>query len=748
MAKTKHVSFVEKDKPKSRSKKAGLITPQEELGGSGTKLLNGFINEEYNPKLSGLAGIAVYDEMRKSDGTVKAAVQAVTLPILSAKWYVKAASEDDADKEIAEFVSKCFFELQSVSWDYVLRHALMSLPLGVMVFEKVYDAANVDGTERIILRKLAPRLPSSIQKWSIGVDIPGITQRLADGRVVEIPMEKCVVIVNEMEGENWWGTSILRAPYKHWFMKNTFYKIDAIAFERQGLGVPFGKMPPGASQSDADELAKVLKTMRSNNQAYVVVQDGYEIGFLDMQARTTRDPSTSIAHHNREIMKSVLAQFLELGADSQTGSKAVSTDHSELFMQSMQSVATNIEASLNSFVVKELVDLNFPNVQKYPVLKCPSIKSEDVAAITAAYSSLVTAGAVIPSDQDEQYFRSMLGLPERDVDEEPRSQKEDDPKKEEDMSMSESKKKDIHTHEHPHIALSEGFKGFRKLTFAEQKVDFESLQKQLDKLEEQYSGTTKELLHEARSEFIKKMNKAVSDGDIKAVKDLTLKVKQDLSRITKGAFTSAYTEGKNSAARELKVKSPATTRQILQNIDLAADAIAESQIAEIVTDAKNALAQALQKGASAAVAVAAADTAAQSAIDDLIDDTSNIVMAGYVNHGRNDLFEINAPDIYGLQRSEILDHATCPFCLSVDARVIEKDDDFGKNTIFHSGCRGIWVAIKMDEEEKPSIDGIPKTIRDRFGSEVNDLIQPKNPQTKKDSLARKEVERRLKRKAQ
>jgi hypothetical protein len=100
-----------------------------------------------------------------------------------------------------------------------------------------------------------------------------------------------------------------------------------------------------------------------------------------------------------------------------------------------------------------------------------------------------------------------------------------------------------------------------------------------------------------------------------------------------------------------------------------------------------------------------------------------------------------------LQRSELLDARTCNYCLSLDGRTIERDDAFGRNTIFHSSCRGIWVSILMDEEEKPSIGGIPQSLRDRFGDAVNDLIQPRTPQNTKSSLARKEVEKRLKRQA-
>jgi len=48
----------------------------------------------------------------------------------------------------------------------------------------------------------------------------------------------------------------------------------------------------------------------------------------------------------------------------------------------------------------------------------------------------------------------------------------------------------------------------------------------------------------------------------------------------------------------------------------------------------------------------------------------------------------------------------------------------------------------MDEEEKPSIGGIPQSLKDRFGDAVNDLSQPR---TLQNILTRKEVEKRVKR---
>lgn len=728
-----------------------------EIGDSGTPLMAGIVADEYNAKLADTKGITIYDEMRRSDGTVRAAVSVCTLPIRSAKWYVEPASEDQADADIAAFVERCFFEFQTITWNDLLRHALLSLPFGVMAFEKVFATREVDGQVRIVWQKLAPRMPRSIQKWAIGDGgEPGITQYRSDYTIAEIPLEKLVVIVNEKEGDNWWGSSILRPAYKHWYIKNTVYKIDAIAFERQGLGVPYVKLPDGYTEADRAKAEEIVKNLRANESAFIIEPPEYEIGFKDMQAKTVRDPKESIEHHNREIMKSVLAQFLELGATQGSGSRALSEDHSELFLQSLVTVAQGIADAFNKYAVKELVDLNFDRVSAYPKLCFTGITQTDGQTLAGTYQTLVTAGAMQVGSNDEQFFREALGLPERDPEdivEQPAPAQPTDPNANPDEAVAEAQQQAserIHRHslkKNFADSASADFKGYRPLTFAEKKVDFNAIQQKMDELEEQFDTQTRELLHTARDKYMAALTKAAHAGNTQAIKDATLKVQAEYAKIIKNASRAAFQYGKTNAAKEIGVNAPADPAEALQQIDIQADAIAAEQLAKITNESKTAYVETLNRGLSITAALAAADAVAQEAIDTLIRDTSTILLAGYVNHGRNLVHEASAEKIYGLQRSELLDARTCNYCLSIDGRVIEKDDPFGTNTIFHSSCRGIWVSILLNESELPPIDGIPQSLKDRFGDAVNDLIQPKTPRTKKDSLARQEAERRLKRQA-
>lgn len=802
------ISFKVEDATKKKGKSS------LEVGDSGTKIYQGLIYEEYNAKLRDVQGIAVYDEMRKSDGTVRAAVLACVLPVLRARWFIESAAEDGQPDEVSEFVSKALFEMQDVTWDYILRHALLSLPFGVMVFEKVFDVAPVNGTDRVIWKKLAPRMPLSIQAWQCEDGTFGIQQRTTSGKLVNIPGEKLLIVVNELEGENYWGNSILRAAYKHWHIKNTLYKIDAIGAERQGLGIPFANLPVGFTPTDQANAETVLKNMRANEQAFAVFPEGWEIGFLDMKSNTVRPLDPSISHHDRQITKSVLAQFLELGATS-SGSRALSQDQSEIFLQSLEAVASTITDLFNKDAIKQLVDFNFPGIEAYPQLKCVGISRVDVKAIADTYAVLTGAGGISADPADEQHFRELLGLPERSEElvDEDQDHEEVAHEDAEDEALDEAglgkdkekiKKKEYPERKeianaiktasanlsvphqiaflkrsignfsqfpstHPHaslfyairgelnnqlvaarkVALAEDgdFKSFRPLTLAEKKVDFDSIEKALDRIEEEFDIATQALLNAERTKFIEKLSKAASKGDKEAMKAATLAVTSAYAKIIKDSMKESYEYGKNNAALEIKKRAPANLKEVLDQIDVQATSIAEMHIAEITTAAKTGMLEALSKGESLAAALAVADAIVADKILKITRDTSRIVVAGYINQGRGTVFTTFDDDIYALQRSEILDRRTCNYCLSVDGRIIEKDDAFGQHRIFHSNCRGIWVGILLDESELPAIGGIPKSVRDRFGGSVNDLIQPREANAKKDSAARKEVERRLKRKA-
>ena len=424
------------DKPEKAKPEASKV----ELGVTGTHKYGGIISEDYKQQFNGPEAMAIYDEMRKSDATVAAAMAVVKMPIRRAKFFMRPVDEKNAqDVKVADFVKKNLFDVMEITWDDFLRQSLLMLDYGVMVFEKVYDIKDMDGGSFIVLKKLAPRMPRSILEWEIdgegGQKEFGITQQRLDassGANPQIPGSKLVIFVNNMEGDNWWGIAALRPAYKHWYIKKSLELIDAMAHERQGLGVPVVKIPDGMNDKDKNTAKTILKNLRADHEGYGIVPKSIDLEFLDMHASSTKEATTSIEYHNRQIMLSVLAQFLMLGSgQNASGSRSTSQDHSRLFLQSIEAVARQVCDTINRYVVPELVDLNFPGTKEYPKLDFAAISPVDIAQLSTAYKTLVDAGALRPIEGDERTMRSTMQLPERTPEDDARElakQKEEEAK--------------------------------------------------------------------------------------------------------------------------------------------------------------------------------------------------------------------------------------------------------------------------------------------------------------------------------
>lgn len=376
--------------------------------------MNGIIvNDDYNSKLTGRQGVDVFKQMKDGDATVNSGILAVTLPILSAHWWIEAASESREDKRIAEFVeSEVMGEEGSRTWQETLSEVLDYLWFGRMPFEIVWEFREDPMFDRpmIGLRKLARRDPATITAWKLKNGEPGVIQTTVNGSF-EIPMEKMLVFVNQKRGDNWEGKSLLRSAYKHWYIKDKLYLIDAISAERQGLGVPKGKVPTGAKPADKDKLEEVLQNLRANEKGYALLEGDLDIEFMDMKAGTVKNLLPTIQHHDRAILLNILAQFLALGSTS-VGSFALSNDQSRLFILCLESIADYARGIFNRHLIKKMVDYNF-DVSKYPQLKYEKIGNVDHNILTTSLQRAVQTGMLTPQEEDEEYLRSVMDLPEK-----------------------------------------------------------------------------------------------------------------------------------------------------------------------------------------------------------------------------------------------------------------------------------------------------------------------------------------------
>ena len=285
------------------------------------------------------------------------------------------------------------------------------------IFEEVFERD--EKNQLVKIRKLAPRLQRTVKKWLIDEKggLAGIEQQAyfatKDSNIwktTKIPVDKLVVFTYRQEGSNFEGDGgMLRPAYKHWFIKDKLYLIQAIGLERHALGIPVIFLPKGATTDDKNYAKHVVKTWRAHEEAGMLFPEGVKVDTIEGKFQN-QALEEAIKHHDMEIGKSVLAQFMQLGTGT-TGSWALSKDQSDLFLMSLNSVVKNLSDPMNRYVIRPWIEMNFGKREKYHELTCENITKTSNQETITALQSLMTMGLVEKDDDLSEWAREKWAIP-------------------------------------------------------------------------------------------------------------------------------------------------------------------------------------------------------------------------------------------------------------------------------------------------------------------------------------------------
>lgn len=687
---------------KKTKKFATRKSSRPEIGASGVTNFQGVIDtDEYVAKLQGSTLYTTVDKMRWSDASVQAALLMCELPIRSAEWDIEPASEDTQDQEIAEFVKDNMFNGLTIPWEDTLRQILLMHPYGCMVFEVIYKLTE-DG--KIGWRKWAPRLPKTIQKWNVDKngELRSIAQRTYkdDNFVtIEIPIEKLMVFVYRREGDNYLGTSILRQAYKHWFFRDKYYKIDAVATERLGIGIPIVTLPDGFTDDDYNDAKKLGENLRGHEKAYIVKKTGWEVEMMDLKASTTKGVQEMLEHHTREILKSVLAQFIDLGSKS-TGSYALAKDQSQIFLSALDSSAKLIEEVIND-EIKKLVDYNW-TVEKYPKLTHSDLGNKDIKELAEAVQTLTFSGMLTSDPETEDYLRKVLKLPEK-------------PEGSRVQPVVQTKKKVGKPEEEGQFKEKKKTKYHRELTRVETRVRFDEIRDFMDTAERETVAKMLSVLNREKARLITLFEDAIKRKDFADLHRISWQLKGQYAAVFREQIKKLFEYGKLKSSYEIKKPAPITTAEINKQVTQRAFYLADRHEKQLLKNVKGIAAVAMMDpSVTDEQALAEVTSGIDSFFNKNVPATAALITSDEMNSGRIYTFKAFKDDLYGYQWSAILDGATCNYCRSMDGRVIGVDDkafSAYKPGAVHFHCRCIWVAITKEEENPPPFTGIPETLR-------------------------------------
>ena len=518
------------------------------------------LGEDYNEDFT----IDQIDKMVKGDGQVFAVWNAISLAIQQADWDMVPFSEDKKDKDIADFLEKMIRPM----WPAVLTQVLNYILYGFMLFEPIYEI--VDG--KVVWSRLAPRLPWTVQEWIPGDGyLKGIVQYAWDYKSknykeFKIPGSKLLRFTNRQSGFNFEGESILRGAFKHWHHKNTLYNIMIIRHERYGVGVPVGTLDSMATDAQMSALGESMKNMRSNELGYLLLPRGSDIDkCVKILVPEGGDAGSTglieaVEHHNVQIARSVLAQFINLG-DTKTGARAVSEDMSSLFMMSLGSVVKQISQTVSfghfgeNEGLKYLVDVNFGEVEGYPVWKCEKIKKDNSSAILATIAQLVQSGALIHDESLEKHTRRLVGVPmENIVPTEPletgqETVKPDMGEKPEEPEKPEGDAKDEKSGQQPDTQLEEPKLNSPRFEW-EEGVDYSRIESVLDSATAEWVTIWRKYLKQQLDAIGDFVGDSITGAEAKKVSAIGMPFIQEMSEEFLDIMSDVYVQGRSSVRRE------------------------------------------------------------------------------------------------------------------------------------------------------------------------------------------------------
>lgn len=392
-------------------------TPTYDITGvTGLTRFGNMVFEEFLPQLRWPRAAKVYQEMADNDATVGAIMYMTKQLVRKSNWTVKAASDEDADIEAAQFVEECMHDM-STSWADTISEILSMFIYGWSFHEIIYKIRRgplekngkfrskfSDG--KIGWRDMPIRSQHTLYGWEFAEDgnpTAMIQWAPPDYKMTTIPFSKGLLFRTEVSRGNPEGRSLLRNAYRSWYFKKRIEEIEGIGIERDLAGLPVLQPPDGINiwdKHNPDAMAllhkaeDMVRKVRRDKSEGLVLPHGWDFQLVSTGGSRQFDTNAIINRYDQRMAITMLADIVMLGADK-VGSFALGEVKQSLMASAIEALIQAIADVFNKYAVPSLMEINAikcPN--GYPKITPEEIETpslEDVAKIFKATGLRVDA---------------------------------------------------------------------------------------------------------------------------------------------------------------------------------------------------------------------------------------------------------------------------------------------------------------------------------------------------------------------
>ncbi|MCK4786217.1 MAG: DUF935 family protein [Desulfobacteraceae bacterium] len=377
-----------------------------------SSMMTGLSIMSYNPDdlvRSKGKGIKVYQEMIR-DSHVKAALKQKKSKLLKIGWEVVPASDNKVHQEQAAFVKWNLETRLAGAFNRDLFEMLDALDCGFSVSEKVFEIMDSGKWKgKAAYKNIKSKDPlyfdfktddyGNLEKKGLLLSTGGFSAAPKG-----LPVDKFIIVSNDMRYENFYGSSDLRAAYRPYWLKDTAWKLRAIYMERFAGNNLKGKYPKNDEKAK-DKLLEIFQAWQS--ETGIAIPEGVEIEVLQLATSSKSEYESTIDDCNKEIQVAIIGQTLTMDTGEKgNGSRALGQVHHDVLADAVWFLDSVLTSDVNIQAIRHLVDLNW-DTEEYPTWRFKSREGIDNEAYTRTINNLLEAGA----DISENHVLDKLRIP-------------------------------------------------------------------------------------------------------------------------------------------------------------------------------------------------------------------------------------------------------------------------------------------------------------------------------------------------
>ncbi|EJW16246.1 DUF935 domain-containing protein [Paenibacillus alvei] len=332
-----------------------------------------------------LQQMELFEEMEEKDPHLFSQLQTRKNAVTGLDFEVIPFSDDEWDKQIAEFVKEQIDGLEN--FEDIMMDLLDAIGKGISVSEIIWGIE--DGYT--VVDDIKWRHPKRFS-WDNNDIMKVSTRDHPSG--IPLPDNKFVIHRYKARSGHPSRAGVLRVVAWMYLFKNYDLK-DWVSFcEVFGMPLRLGKYDPSASEEEKNALIRAL--VQLGTDAAGIIPTGTDIEFKEASKTTSINVYESLARYcDEQTSKAVLGQTLT--SDSGGGSFAQSKTHNEVRHDLTVADCKALAATLRRDLIRPLVYFNFGEDRRIPHLRFDCEEAGDLKETADIYEKLIDMGLKIPT---------------------------------------------------------------------------------------------------------------------------------------------------------------------------------------------------------------------------------------------------------------------------------------------------------------------------------------------------------------